>query len=247
MTQPFDLVSGAPSTPDLLVFKERSVLVKRLLKMLPGFSYKTLQERNLVSDFVSSIGDGGIILNVGSGYHAYEGVINLDFDLYKDVDITGDAMQLPIQTESLDGLVIVGVLEHVKFPDQAINECYRVLKPGGRIHIEVPFMQAYHASPHDYQRYTISGIRVLARRFHCDDSGVVIGPGSAYAWISHLFWALLFSFGNPALFRISRLFFRFLTFPLKYFDILLAHSQFAHYLASGFFFQGRKPVQNNET
>ena len=38
---------------------------------------------------------------------------------------------------------------------------FRVLKPGGYIYSEVPFLQGFHADPDDYQRYTLQGLKIL--------------------------------------------------------------------------------------
>lgn len=43
-------------------------------------------------------------------------------------------------------------------------------------------MQPFHASPHDYQRYTLSGIEYLHRDFNKVESGVYSGPVSGALW-----------------------------------------------------------------
>ena len=68
----------------------------------------------------------------------------------------------------------------------------RVLKPGGKIYIEFPFLQPFHAAPHDYQRVTLSGLRELMKNFTELDVGICNGPGSAMCWIVSEFAAFLF-------------------------------------------------------
>ena len=44
------------------------------------------------------------------------------------------------------------------------EELFRTIKPDGLVYAEIPFIGAYHMAPHDYQRYTISGIESLFKR-----------------------------------------------------------------------------------
>lgn len=45
---------------------------------------------------------------------------------------------LPYENNTFDGFVMFDVLEHVEDPKCVINEAYRVLRPGGLVHIFVP-------------------------------------------------------------------------------------------------------------
>jgi SAM-dependent methyltransferase len=53
------------------------------------------------------------------------------------------------------------VLEHVGPVDAVMAELKRVVKPGGRLLIAIPFLQPYHESPADFRRYTAEGMRQL--------------------------------------------------------------------------------------
>lgn len=49
----------------------------------------------------------------------------------------GDIYKLPFKDGELDGLMMIRVTHHLKYMDKAMNELYRVLKPGGVAVIEV--------------------------------------------------------------------------------------------------------------
>ena len=49
-----------------------------------------------------------------------------------DAVVRVDAVRLPFQSESFDGIVSRGALHHMADPDTVLKEAHRVLKPGGR-------------------------------------------------------------------------------------------------------------------
>jgi SAM-dependent methyltransferase len=89
-------------------------------------------------------------------------------DKYDDrdmIDRRDDIEDLKFPDGSFDGAVCWSVLEHVPHPQVAVAELYRVLKPGGVIWVQVPFLFPYHPSPSDYWRVTPNGLRVWMEAF----------------------------------------------------------------------------------
>jgi SAM-dependent methyltransferase len=76
--------------------------------------------------------------------------------------VFGDGQSLPIRSCCIDTVLILDVLEHLPRSDEAMKEIKRVLRPGGRVIIQVPFLYPTHDSPRDFQRWTIHGLRNLA-------------------------------------------------------------------------------------
>jgi SAM-dependent methyltransferase len=116
----------------------------------------------------------GKLLDVGAGTRPYALIYGNYFDEcisvdvpYSTLDVSGvdalaSAEDLPFSDESFDCLVCTEVLEHCAHPRIAMSEMQRVLKIGGRAFITTPFLVSEHAMPHDYYRYTSSGLRSLA-------------------------------------------------------------------------------------
>jgi SAM-dependent methyltransferase len=73
-------------------------------------------------------------------------------------DIYADASTLPIADASIDTVLILDVVEHLSKPREALNEISRVLRPNGRLLLEMPFLYPIHDAPHDYQRFTAHGL-----------------------------------------------------------------------------------------
>jgi SAM-dependent methyltransferase len=78
---------------------------------------------------------------------------------YPDVNI----LNLPYPDESFDFVLSDQVYEHIEGnPQQATDECLRVLKPGGIMVHTTCFNMGYHG-PGDYWRYTPEGLAYLCR------------------------------------------------------------------------------------
>jgi len=182
-----------------------------------------------------------IIINIGGGSTKLaNNVINVDIKPYVNVDIVSDCNNLPFADSSVDGIISEVVLEHIQEPHKAVIEMYRVLKPGGYIYAEIPFIQGYHESPGDYQRYTIEGLEELFKDFKKVKIGVSIGPSSALAWILRDYLAILFSFNSTKIYNVLTLLFTPLTWPIKLLDFILVYNKNAHNISSLLYFFGKK-------
>lgn len=73
-------------------------------------------------------------------------------------DIFADASRLPLHDASIDTVILLEVLEHLRHPAQVLSEIARVLRPGGHLLLTMPFLYPVHDAPHDYQRYTCHGL-----------------------------------------------------------------------------------------
>lgn len=73
-------------------------------------------------------------------------------------DLFGDAHALPIADGAFDVVLLLDVLEHLERPRQALGEAARVLAPGGRLIIMVPFLYPVHDAPRDFTRFTPAGL-----------------------------------------------------------------------------------------
>ena len=178
---------------------------------------------------------GGLRLNIGSASRRFSvPTVNLDMAAGAEVDIQADATSLPFKDNTVESVVCTGVLEHVSDSGQAVREIFRVLKPGGRLFVEVPFMQTRHAAPSDFSRWTPEGIRQLLRDFRIEELHVAVGPASALSWLFQETMALLFSFRTPFLYKIGLRFFGTIAIPISWLDFFLENHPLAYQGACGY-------------
>ena len=178
---------------------------------------------------------GGTIGSGAEPLYESAAVSVIAFDIYASpaTSFVADAHAIPLRDGSVDGVWIQAVLEHVLGPAAVVAEIQRVLKPGGWVYAETPFMQQVHEGPYDFTRFTHSGHRWLFRDFAEIDSGAVLGAGTQLLWsIEHFVRALSRSRAAGKAARLA-------TFWLRWFDRLAGSPQTLD-AASSLYFYGRK-------
>lgn len=60
----------------------------------------------------------------------------------------------PLNDATFDHVISMNVMEHIYNYQNLVRESFRILKPGGTMHVSVPFFFNIHGSPQDYFRYT---------------------------------------------------------------------------------------------
>jgi SAM-dependent methyltransferase len=76
---------------------------------------------------------------------------------------------IPLPDASFDTIIFSDVLEHLYQPHQVIKGIRRLLRPGGKLLMNVPFMYWLHEQPYDYFRYTQFALQKMV-----EDSGMEI-------------------------------------------------------------------------
>ena len=228
-------------------------LVKQLLDLAPNPKLNTASHRNYrhLRDLLEARPAPVRCLNIGSGRRLGDGMaelgallleqfVNTDIQPFSRVHAMCDAHWLPFPDQTFDAVVIQSVLEFAREPRRVISEIRRVLKPGGLVYCEVPFLQSELASTGDYWRFTLYGLRELFRDFEQIDTGVNGGPASSLSWMLREQICCVLAPGRwlPLLIRPLA---GWCTVWIKYADWLLARLPRARTLACGVCYLGRRP------
>lgn len=106
----------------------------------------------------------GVVIDLGSGrkpsyvrcfrkqpalYVRADGYAGEEPDLLVDLE-----QPLPLRDEIADGVILFNVLEHVYHDAEILAEINRVLRPGGKLYLYVPYLIRVHGWPCDFRRYT---------------------------------------------------------------------------------------------
>jgi SAM-dependent methyltransferase len=154
--------------------------IQRLLRTIcwsTVFDLDTFTIRRAVRRFSSTVEPQRRLLDVGAGQNPYASYFA--HCRYESCDFGGaeefhgapvpehtfrcslDA--IPVLDGAYDAVLCTEVLEHVKSPQAALSEIYRVLRPGGSALITVPQGYGLHGEPFHYSNFTRYGLDLLLR------------------------------------------------------------------------------------
>ena len=231
---------------------QRARWLRRVVDCIPDPSVNLARERVLAKMRTLLANQGSaVVLVVGSGKqrealnnlladgeHHNLKIIHSDIDRHADVDLFCDGHDLPFIDQSLDAVITTVVLEHVASPERVVAEMHRVIKPGGLVYSEMPFMQQVHEGAYDFTRYSLSGHRRLFNGFAEIDSGMVAGPATTLVWAIENF---ALAFVSRAMLRlVTKALVRLVFAWLKYLDLLLQRRPEAMDGASCTYFLGTR-------
>lgn len=164
----------------------------------------------------------GIVLDIGakgSPYKRYIRHINyltLDVEEANSPDICCDLHEIKWESDYFDTIIATEVLEHCYDPKKAVNEMFRVLKPGGICIASTRFIYIYHPDPGDYYRFTWDSLKYLFSAFK---NVSIYSHGNAFQSIWHIInndyrpWRFVMNIFNPVFGRFS---FKSKKFPLGF-------------------------------
>ena len=131
----------------------------------------------------------GWSLNFGAGVTRRRPArcIELDYDIFRNTSVVGDAHCLPFRDGTFEAAVSYNTFEHLADPSLAAAELLRVLKPGGRLWIRSAFFQPLHNEPAHFYNATEFGMRRWFADFHIEDCFVPpeMAPGHTLGWLAN--------------------------------------------------------------
>jgi len=203
-----------------------------------------------ITSEVSALSRNALVLNVGAGGDVQAHLENLartsgisvvhsDIDPNRRPAIVDDISRSTFAERSFDAVIMIEVLEHVRQPQQAADEIFRLLKPGGRVILTTPFIFPIHDRPYDFFRFTKYGLAAL---FSSYESVIVSERNS---WSESLL-VLLTRLGRGSG-RRGRLI-NLAAFPLCVllwpFAILVGRVFRSDYITTGYTLSARRPSSN---
>jgi len=146
--------------------------MKSIYKMLSYQNSNEINRQKWLKQTLSQLPPGTRILDAGAGELRNKALcdhleyVSQDFGVYEGtgdgkgmqtgswntskVDIISDIIDIPCSNASFDAILCSEVLEHIPEPALALREFSRILKPGGKLILTVPFASFVHLSPYHY-------------------------------------------------------------------------------------------------
>lgn len=96
-------------------------------------------------------------LGAGSRDTYFSNVVNTEIYAAPSTDVLCVGEHLPFADAQFDYVLCLAVLEHTRRPWVVAKEIVRVLKPGGIVQVDYPFLQPLHGYPYHYFNATMAG------------------------------------------------------------------------------------------
>jgi len=152
--------------------------------------YFEFEITSAVERFARSLNPDARVLDAGSGEGRHKGFFagkrytGVDLGVgdehwnYGGLDAVADLNALPFCSETFDAALNIVTLEHLRYPEAALGEIARVLKPRGRFLLVAPLEWEEHQQPHDFFRYTRFGLQALLESAGFDE--IQISPAGGF-------------------------------------------------------------------
>lgn len=136
----------------------------------------------------SQVPAGAIMLDAGAGqcphrklfkharYESSDFIQNTD----NSIDYVCDIQKMTCPTERYDAALCIQVIDDLPEPQRAIDELYRVLKPGGSLFLTAPLSGRVHNEPYHFFHFSRNGLEAMFRKAGFDI--VAITPRGGIFW-----------------------------------------------------------------
>jgi len=107
------------------------------------------------------------VLNLGAGNRIIEGAVNHDRIRHRpEIDVVHDLNDFPWpwSDESFDKVLAIAVLEHIRATlIESINECWRLLRPGGILFVKLPHWKhdVSYIDPTHYWHFSVRSLDIF--------------------------------------------------------------------------------------
>lgn len=191
---------------------------------------------------LAGLAPGEFGLDLGGGARRLDPrLVNLDLADLPEVDVVGPAAPLPFRDATLGLVVAQEVFEHLPDPHAALAEIHRVLRPGGVLYVQTPWMLGWHSGPQDFWRFSREGMaRLFGDAWVVEEVAPSLGHGSGFYRVAVEYVAITASAIAAPLYLPAKAAAALLLVPLRWADLLSARSSEAHRIAGGFFAIARK-------
>ena len=151
---------------------------------------------NLMYFASKKIKKNDLILDAGAGNCQYKSYFT--HAVYESCDIKQSAVthtflcdleKIPRKDETYDAIINTQVLEHVRHPQQVLQEFHRILKPNGKLFLSAPQEGGMHEIPNHYHNFTKYGLQS-----ELEEAGFIIKfikpMGGAFLCLAGIFYQL---------------------------------------------------------
>lgn len=129
-------------------------------------------KKRLVAYAASCVPAGALVLDAGAGqcphrkYFSHARYESTDFiqNPENSIDYVCDIQKMNCPSARYDAALCVQVLDDLPEPQRAVNELYRVLKPGGSLFLTAPMSGRVHNEPYHFFHFSKNGLELMFKK-----------------------------------------------------------------------------------
>lgn len=140
--------------------------MRKLIKIFVKICAENLPTNEPIYEFGSYQVPGQLYFSDLRIFFPNKKYVGADLKKGPGVDIILNLHDINLPAESVGTVLILDTIEHVEFPRKAINEIYRVLKPGGILIMSSVMNFGIHNFPFDYWRFTPEAFKSFLKKFN---------------------------------------------------------------------------------
>jgi SAM-dependent methyltransferase len=130
----------------------------------------------------------GWVLNLSAGgtKERFDHVVEVEYAIFRNTDVVADAHALPFDDATFDAAIVMNAFEHYRDPGKVASELFRVLKPGGRLHVRTAFLRPLHERSWRFYNCTRYGMVEWFKAFETETLRVSDNfcPNHSIAWLA---------------------------------------------------------------
>ncbi len=131
-------------------------------------AHPPVSEHNYTDFFIDLVrkNPDKLFVDIGAGLKPVVTSNMVNVEIYPNVstDVVCVGEDLPFENNQFDFALCAAVLEHTRRPWEVAREICRIVKPGGTIRIDWPFISTVHGYPNHYFNATPEGVKSLFER-----------------------------------------------------------------------------------
>lgn len=219
-----------------------SAVRRFVVRHLYATQNSTAAVRRALGGLLGGLGEGEYGLDLGGGARRlHPRLINLDLADVAEADIVATADRLPFRDGTLALVVAQEVFEHLPDPQATLAEIFRVLKPGGAVYLQTPWMLGWHSGPQDFWRFSQEGMaKLFGAGWRVEEVAPSLGHGSGFYRVAVEYAAVTASGIWGRLYLPAKAAAALMLIPFRWADALSARAPEAHRIAGGFYAIARK-------
>ena len=183
---------------------------------MQNYTQKIYTENGMTKE---NVFEGKKVLHLGCGHSKLPGSLGVDLLAHSEVDVVHNLDQYPwpFEANSVDVIFAHSVIEHIDDIVALFEECARILKPGGRVVLTVPYFRSTDSFTDPTHKHFFTS---QSLDYFIENSGQLSHYG--YTKVQFMKMGFWYSWPTESKNALTRMFKKFITDYPRFYDQYLS-------------------------